>query len=144
MCDAIIVQGKTARYLFDLPIDFVHSSHLAICDEYYTITFEWGKWDGDVFAIDRHPRSDRAYINAFLHPIIRHYSGGKLLKEHHVLEDLFGMYRAEGETGTVIRRSQKDMKTYHQQEHDTPLREFFKSEINLDKLDMVDHCFCCH
>ena len=58
------------------------------------------------------------------------FSKGELLAEHHILEDLLGMYRAEGETGTVLSRSGRDIETYHQQEHDVPLRTFFKAEIN--------------
>ncbi len=131
LCDVITVNqtGRQARYFFDLPVDFVHNGPLGKTKDYYTVTFEWGNWDGDVFNIDRHPSSDMAYTNAFLHPTIRHYSKGKLLAEHHVLEDLLGMYRAKGETGTVLHRSGRDMETYHQQEHDAPLRAFFATEI---------------
>ena len=75
LCDVITVNraGSRARYIYDLPVDFVPESPLGESEDYYTITFEWGKWDGDVFAIDRHPRSDLAYTNAFLHPIVRHF-----------------------------------------------------------------------
>ena len=132
LCDVITVNraGTRARYLFDLPVEFVQDSPLGESEDYYTITFEWGDWEGDVFAITRHPRSDMAYTNAFLHPIVRHYSKGELLAEHHVLEDLLGMYRAEGETGTVLSRSGRDMETYHREEHDVPLRAFFEKEFS--------------
>jgi thioredoxin reductase len=131
LCDAVVVDEATsrARYFLDLPVDYVREGGLGENAHYYTVTFEWGQWDGDVFAITRHPSADMAYTNVFLHPIVRRYRDRELVSEHHILEDLFGMYRHEGETGIVERRSGRDMKTYHLEEHDRPLRAWFTAQL---------------
>ena len=96
----------------------------------YTITLEWGSWEGDVFAIDRHPSHRTAYTNVFLHPIVRRYRRRELVAEHHVLEDLLGMYCAGGETGFVRRRSERDLRRYHLEEHEFPMRAFFRRQLS--------------
>lgn len=113
----------------ELPRDFVHEDLLRNHPDYYTINFEWGTWEGDVFAIQRHPRSDMSTTNIFLHPIVRHYAAGAQLSEHHILEDLFGSFGVEGDSGMVLRRSQRSMQEYHEQEHVAPLRNYFAVEM---------------
>ena len=129
LCDAIVLDGDTATYHEELPRDFCQELGARRGDETLTINFEWGSWDGDVFAIDRHPSADMAYTNVFLHPVVRHYRSGEMVAEHHVLEDLLGMYAGAGESGVVRRRSGRDMHTYHQDEHDRPLREFLDRQV---------------
>lgn len=131
LCDAVVVdeEAGAARYFFELPVDYVRESDMGRSSHYYTVTFEWGRWDGDVFNIERHPAHDRAQEGAFLHPIVRRYSGGRMVGQHHVLEDLLGMYCAAGETGTMQSRGGRDMETYHAQEHEAPLRRFFEEQL---------------
>lgn len=95
----------------------------------WTLTFEWGAWDGDVFAIERHPSAERADTNVFLHPILRQWCRGRLVATHHVLEDLFGVYHAAGESGVVRSRGGRDMATYHREEHVEPLRAFLAAGL---------------
>jgi hypothetical protein len=89
----------------------------------------WGSWVGDVFAIDRHPKAATAHTNVFLHPILRRYHGAQQLAEHHILEDLFGVYCHEAESGSVRGRSGCDMRRYHLEEHNLPLRRFFAGQL---------------
>ncbi|MFL6128422.1 MAG: NAD(P)-binding domain-containing protein [Mycobacteriales bacterium] len=131
LCDAIVLDptAGTATYYEELPREYVLESGLEADSEYFVVDFEWGSWSGDVFAIDRHPRHDQATTNVFVHPIVRFYRGGQQLAEHHVLEDLLGMYVHEGETGFVEERSRRDMRTYHREEHAEPLRAFFADQL---------------
>jgi thioredoxin reductase len=129
LCDAVVLRGSTATYHEELPRDFVLERARDRHEHVFTVNFEWGPWDGDVFAIDRHPSHATAHTNVFLHPVVRHYRCGELHGEHHVLEDLLGMYRGDGESGFVSRRSGRDMRSYHAEEHEAPLREFFERHL---------------
>jgi len=132
LCDVLTVDEATGeiRHYEELPADYVRTeSAFGQHDHYYTITFEWGPWDGDVFAIQRHPNHETAYTNAFLHPIIRRYAGQTLIAEHHILEDLFGMYTYAGAADVYRTRSGRQVAQYHQEEHERPLREFFTAQL---------------
>ena len=98
LCDLLVVDeaGEPVQHFFELPVDSIGVSPWSQHPHYYTLTFEWGAWEGDVFAIERHPHAATASTNAFLHPIVRRYDRGTLVAEHHILEDLFGMYAAAG------------------------------------------------
>lgn len=127
--DVLVVEGRRATLFRELPRDYVFDGALGSADHYYTISLEWGSWRGDVFAIDRHPSHETAYTNVFLHPIVRRYRRRDLVAEHHILEDLLGMYRYEGESGFVRSRSRRDMERYHREEHYLPLRVFFEAQL---------------
>jgi hypothetical protein len=126
----LVVEADQALYFDELPRDYVFDSDLGSCDHYYTVSLEWGSWQGDAFAIDRHPSHATAHTNVFLHPIVRRHRQSEVLAEHHVLEDLLGMYDAEGESGFVRSRSGRDIRHYHLEEHDLPLRAFFASQLS--------------
>jgi len=133
LCDAIVIDepaGKATNFT-ELPVDYVHESELGQSSNYFTITFEWGRWDGDVFRIERHPTHADAQLGAFLHPIVRRFCNGKIVAEHHVLEDLLGMYSAAGETGTIESRGNRDIHNYHLEEHELPLRQFFEAQLSV-------------
>jgi thioredoxin reductase len=131
LCDAIVVDlacGR-AQYLYELPVDHVQELLGPDTEHYYTLTFNWGVWDGDVFSIDRHPDHDSADRGVFLHPILHRFSRGRVIAEHHVLEDLLGMYQGAGETGTTIRRGGADIATYHREQHELPLERFLEQQL---------------
>lgn len=131
LCDVLVVDGNgTATYHEELPRDYVHDSELGRQPHYYTISFEWGTWTGDVFAIERHPRGESADRSAFLHPVVRRFDGGKELRVHHILEDLFGTYGSPGESGVVISRQGHSLEAYHDAEHRRPIQEFFDEQLS--------------
>lgn len=134
LCDLLIVDegAGRGRYYEELPVDYVNEGDIGHNRHYYTITFEWGSWHGDPFNIPRHPSHHTAYTNAFLHPIVRRYSGGTVVHEHHVLEDLFGMYCNRGESGVIRTRGGRSMKRYHLDEHYEPLEQFFRDQLHGD------------
>jgi thioredoxin reductase len=131
LCDVLVVNQRTGRaaHYYELPKDWVLGPGFGHEPHYYTISFEWGTWPGDVFSIERHPHAETASTNVFLHPVVRRYAASRQLAEHHVLEDLFGMYCAEGESGTARTRSGRDMRRYHLEEHRLPLRRFFAGSL---------------
>jgi hypothetical protein len=130
LMDVLVVEADQTLYFEELPRDYVFDTGFGSCDHYYTVSLEWGSWQGDVFAIERHPSHATAHTNVFLHPIVRRYRLRELLAEHHVLEDLLGMYAGQGESGFVRQRSGRDMRHYHLEEHDRPLRAFFASQLS--------------
>lgn len=90
--DLVVVppQGGAARYYEELPVDYIHNSSFGRESSYYVLTLEFGKVQGDPFNIPRLPVPEHAERSVFLHPVVRHYSGGELLSELHLLENLFG------------------------------------------------------
>ncbi|MEJ1933914.1 NAD(P)-binding domain-containing protein, partial [Nostoc sp. NIES-2111] len=95
LCDLITIseEDKIAKYYQELPKDYIHESHLGECNHYYTVSLEFGyEVDKmpDPFAINRVHKDDthNASQSAFIHPIIRRFSGNTLIAEHHVIEDL--------------------------------------------------------
>ncbi|YAF96014.1 MAG: NAD(P)-binding domain-containing protein [Nodularia sp. CChRGM 3473] len=94
LCDLIVISDveQVARYYQELPVDYIHDSN-SDTDHYYTVSLEFGyevEKMPDPFAINRVHKDDtnNASQSAFIHPIIRHFSGDTLIAEHHVIEDL--------------------------------------------------------
>ncbi|HEX9669300.1 MAG TPA: NAD(P)-binding domain-containing protein [Thermoanaerobaculia bacterium] len=92
MADVIVLadEGDRARYLHELPVDYVQESSLSRNRNYFVVTLEFGKIVGDPFNILRHPDPQKADRSTFLHPVVRHYQGRKKIAELHLLENLFG------------------------------------------------------
>lgn len=92
LCDLVVVAngGAGARYYEELPVAYVHDAGLGENEHYYTATLEFGKITGDPFNIERFPDACQAERSTFLHPVIRRYSGRRLVSEQHLLEDLYG------------------------------------------------------
>jgi len=96
LCDVIVIlnDNKYAQYFQELPTDYVHDSELGNNNHYYTITLEFGldifKANKNPFAIERihKENTEAAQESAFIHPIVRRFSKGKLVAEHHIIEDL--------------------------------------------------------
>jgi thioredoxin reductase len=131
LCDVFVVQNNAqVSWYEELPVQALEEGQFAEQEHYYSLTFEWGQWNGDVMAIERHPQADTAYTNVFLHPILRRYRYGELRSEHHILEDLFGVYCAEGERGSVLKRSGREIKEYHLQEHEIPLETYLEKQFS--------------
>lgn len=92
-------RNKVIEYYEDIPIDYVHDSDFGQYDCYYTVTLEFGQAvmtkTPDPFAIARVHKDDAANSaqSAFIHPVIRRFCKGKLVAEHHVIEDLAGEWQ---------------------------------------------------
>lgn len=77
-----------ARYYSDVRLDYVPESFFRKNKHYYTISLEYGHFDGDPFNIERDPDPDRGEEASYLHPVIRRYNGNRLVAVHHVQDDL--------------------------------------------------------
>ena len=129
LCDVYIVNQDSIMWLQEYPYQSIQEGELSDSPHYFTLTFEWGEWPGDVMSIERHPSADKGYTNVFLHPILRQYSGSQVISTHHILEDLFGNYSHEAERGNVLNRGGLNMKEYHQKQHYLPLVEYISSVL---------------
>lgn len=92
MGDVIVLseEGDRARYLRELPVDYVLESDVSRNPAYFVVTLEFGKAVGDPFNILRAPDPSKADRSTFLHPVVRHYRGREKTAELHLLENLFG------------------------------------------------------
>ena len=136
LCDVVIIDDAagTAHYMKELPVDALREAPLSLEPHVYQITFEWGPWEGDVFAIDRRPRHEAAHQSAFLHPVIRRLRFGEVVEEHHMLEDLYGMWSA-GHSNSVVTHSGQGPHAYHDEQHVRPLSAFFARQLNTPRLE---------
>jgi thioredoxin reductase len=113
-CDVLTISKKDgqARYYDDMPVDYALEKEFCEDHWYYTISLEYGDFHTppDPFNIERDPDPVVAHLTAYLHPIIRRFSGMSLNREHHVPEDLENVYDADKYT--------------------EPMVEFFKNELS--------------
>jgi hypothetical protein len=128
LCDVIVVDdvAQRADHFEELPVDVI-PERFGTAHFYFTLNFEWGEWDGDIFAIERHPSHESAGRSVFLHPVVRHFRGGKLASEHHLLEDLVGVYHPDYTTNVVRAHSGAPARRYHSGQHVQPLVSFLTS-----------------
>lgn len=103
LCDVIFVSEDKQRgkYCHEVPKDYLLDSDLGKHNHYYTISLEFGHeyLDAypDPFAIERVHKDDihNAEQSPSLHPIIRRYCQGKLVAEHHVIEDIASEWKED-------------------------------------------------
>jgi thioredoxin reductase len=90
--DVIVVDEgwERAVYYEEMPLAYIQDSAIADSRHYYTIALEFGKVEGDPFAIVRNPEPGKAEESVYLHPVIRRWCGHHLVSEQHLLEDLLG------------------------------------------------------
>lgn len=89
LCDMVAIKRRerTSHYYQDLPVDYIHDSELGQQDQYLLISMEYGHEDHrDPFDIARIP--DQGERSAFIHPVVRHFTGQTKLSEYHIPEDL--------------------------------------------------------
>jgi thioredoxin reductase len=91
LADALVLdrRAQSGRYFEELPADYI-KDHLLESGTVLTLTLEFGKSQADPFYFERVQREDarNAANSTFLHPVVRCYERGRLVSEHHVLEDL--------------------------------------------------------
>jgi len=114
----------TAKYIYQLTTPYAADRYKA--DRYFHFSFDWGTAP-DLMRVDRHPSADRAHESAFLHPIIKYFSNGELISEHHLLEDLVGIFSGRAHTGIILTHNGKSMDQYHEEVHRQPTIKYFKS-----------------
>jgi hypothetical protein len=105
LCDVIVVDGDghgegggagggVARYLEEVPVDYVHDTDLSGGRLLFLITLEYGEGHDavDPFDVDIARISQSEVANShqgrYLHPVVRAFVGGEQVGEHHVTENL--------------------------------------------------------
>lgn len=96
LCDVLVrsADGESYQYYEDVTSDYVNNSRFSRNEEYHVITLEFGLdiiyASPDPLAVSRIHKDDVAGAaeSTGIHPIIRQYSFGQLVAEHHVLEDI--------------------------------------------------------
>lgn len=90
LADVIQVDPNgAARYVEELPVDHVHDTEWGQHPHYYLVTLEYGLAGSDPFAIERNPDPEHADDSVFLHPVLRQYRGDDLVRELHLIEELY-------------------------------------------------------
>lgn len=122
--DCLVRDGETVRHYQDLPVAYIERYCARDNLEHFVVTLEYGdEIEGDPFNVERIHRLDveRARRSQFLHPIVRHYKDGECCAEHHVIEDLEGIWV--------------------EPEHRQPLEAFFASTLMLPGMqgDVCQH-----
>jgi len=85
--DLIVIREGVAEYYNDLRGDYIPFSHFSQNDHYYTVSLEYGHFV-DPFNTERDPSPEAAMEAAYLHPVIRRFSFGDQITEHHIQDDL--------------------------------------------------------
>jgi thioredoxin reductase len=90
LCDVMVVDEAlgTADYFNNVRKHYVMDGPFSQHNHYYTISLEYGRFLGDPFNIERDPDPEAAQDAPYLHPVIRRYSYGDLVGEHHINDDL--------------------------------------------------------
>lgn len=96
LCDLLVraADGQSFQYYEDVVTQYVHDSAFSNNAEYHVFTLEFGLdviyASPDPLAVNRVHKDDvaGAALSSGIHPIIRRYSHGRLVSEHHVLEDI--------------------------------------------------------
>ena len=115
LIDLLVVEGEEARYYEELPLDYVQDSSFSRYEQYYIVALEFGQdhidATPDPFAVNRVHKDDSAQseLSTVIHPIVRRFRHGKLIRTHHVIEDI--------------------MSEWKEDVHIDPLCRFFKEEF---------------
>lgn len=103
--EAIVVDEGGVRYHEAMGVDYIRDSGMLNAEDCFVVTMEYGASCDDPLAVNREPEAGKAYNDVYLHPIVRHYSNGELLAEHHISESLENDWRAmRPEGGSMIRK----------------------------------------
>jgi len=92
--DVVLVDQAGARYLEEVPVDYVRDGGVGVAEHTFVVTLEYGPQHDQVdpFDIDiaRIAQNDpgQAHDAAYLHPVVRHYRRGELQATHHLAENL--------------------------------------------------------
>ncbi len=88
--DVVVIsdQERLARHYEDIRLDHVPNCFLGHNNHYYTISLEYGHFQGDPFSVERDPNPMKGSEASYLHPVIRRYNQSRVVAEHHIQDDL--------------------------------------------------------
>jgi len=95
LCDVVEVrEDGRCRHYPETPRAYLADSDFGKMPDYFTLSLEYGPDHPDFpFEFDRFTDADSAHLNPQLHPIVRRWRGTELVSEHHVLEEMEGVWR---------------------------------------------------
>ncbi|MDJ0837378.1 MAG: NAD(P)-binding domain-containing protein [Acidobacteriota bacterium] len=129
LADVLVLEGEELRCYRELPIAYIHErfGHAPL---YIVMAYDWGSYEGDVFAISRRPEAKHADESAFIHPIFRAYRRGEHAGELHLLEDLYTVYCLDGHDESYTKsRAGLPLREWHKRHHIDPLEAFLREHL---------------
>jgi thioredoxin reductase len=127
LCDVYKIEPDGVTVMREWPANDVarrFADQACVC----TLTLEWGAPRGDTFAIERHPHADASDQSVFLHPVVRRWHRGEIVAEHHLLEDLLGVYHPAF-APDMRTPADSSIHSYHQRQHVEPLAAFLSQHL---------------
>ncbi|WP_422769573.1 NAD(P)-binding domain-containing protein [Plantactinospora sp. WMMC1484] len=98
LADVLTVAGSDARYHEEVPVDYFGQVGLATADHpvehAFVVTLEYGPDHDQVDPFDMsvsriaQDTAGQAHDAAYLHPVVRHHRGGRVVAVHHLAENL--------------------------------------------------------
>jgi hypothetical protein len=88
----IVLDGDTARYCEEVPVDHVLDGGFGAGERYVTVTLEYGAGHDAIDPFDvaagRDWEADPAHEDRYLHPVVRAYEAGAPPRVLHLPEDV--------------------------------------------------------
>jgi hypothetical protein len=136
LCDVLVWDEDELSYHRELPNDHAHK-RFANSALYMLVSFDWGDYTGDVFAIPRQPHAEHADRSAFIHPILRVFRRGDQIATHHLLEDLFAVFCDDAHDFVYVReRAGMAVRDWHKRHHVEPLEEFIRGVFDMQPIEI--------
>ena len=90
LCDLLVIlrEAQNVHCFANVPLDYVHEKWLGAGGHYYTLSLEYGHYEGSPRHMVRDPDPNHAHNDIYLHPVIRHFSDAKQIGELHLPENL--------------------------------------------------------
>ncbi len=90
LCDLLVLpQSIQAVHCFtNVPLDYVYEKWLAVGGHFYTLSLEYGHYEGSPRHLVRDPDPHQAHNDIYLHPVVRHFIDAKQVAELHLPENL--------------------------------------------------------
>ena len=101
LADVLVLNGSSATHYEEVPVDYVHDTEFAAGADCFLVTLEYGPDHDKIDPFDisvrrvRQNDAEQAHDASYLHPVVRHYRGARLLGEHHVAENLENEWTGE-------------------------------------------------
>ena len=114
MCDTLIVDHDSCRYIEELPTAYSHEVLAPTAPNYINISLEYGpdhdKVDPFNIEVARVAQDDHenALNSQYLHPVIRFYQSGQLVSTHHMAENLENEWNREASHVQPLQRYLED------------------------------------
>ena len=89
-CDLLVLlpQAQKVHCFANVPLDYVYEKWLEGGGHYYTLSLEYGHYEGSPRHMVRDPDPNHAHDDIYLHPVVRHFIDATQVAELHLPENL--------------------------------------------------------